>query len=173
MLDYAHKVLERLRDMGVRLSEKENALLNGLNFEEGEKSFTQKELENWAVEGAILEEGELPPYLNKCVIIFEAGTGELLLALQSKEVTDVIKSLERHQIKELKRIGSLPRDNPEFRYETKLIKMLRILILADFKCNLSPHKSYEELLDISKQSLDGLAELKRNEIRLAEAQYDM
>ncbi|PLW33376.1 hypothetical protein PCASD_13020 [Puccinia coronata f. sp. avenae] len=172
LVEYARKGLQTLRDMDVRLSEEENSLLHGFKLP-GERSLTHKEINKLAMDGFILEEGELSTYLHTlAIMLYNATTDQQLHSLAAFDegiIGTILRCIKTNEMKELERVVLMPKSDPEFQNETKLIKMLPILVRADYR----RLEESEKLSHRCHKLLDRVAEIKQNNLRLARARYNM
>jgi hypothetical protein len=147
--------LEKLKSMGA-LSQKEESILKGMKSK-GDQCFTQTEVEKLAMEGFIIGTGDLPIYLQEFLTVSDCTNTK---GLNLPKTTSNKSIMYLKQKAEIMRIASLPRHSPEFQDDIKIIKILKILIQADLM-----------LLNKSERLLDRLVDLKKNQIKLAKAQY--
>ncbi|KAA1127929.1 hypothetical protein PGTUg99_012949 [Puccinia graminis f. sp. tritici] len=162
---YSINGLKKLEKLGAQLSVGENLVLKGLKSKRN-PSLSQKELEKLAVEGIILETGGVPTYLQESVIVLDSTNTKHLspLTTTDQKIIGILKGLGEDELEELKRLGSLSRNDPEFKSETKFIRMLRILIEVDIRSNFNVEKT--------RKLLQRLIQLKKNEIQRARSQFE-
>jgi hypothetical protein len=162
---YSINGLKKLEELGAQLSVEENLLLKGVKSNRNPSLF-QKELEKLAVEGIILETGGVPTYLQESVIVLDSTNTKHLspLTTTDQKIVGILKGLGEGELEELMRLGSLPRNDPEFKSETKFIRMLRMVIEVDFRTSFN--------VDQTRELLQRLIELKENEIQRARSQFD-